>query len=45
MSHVLTKSKARSIASASEMEIDEPLAMLSDITAHPTFESSIDPSV
>ena len=45
------KSKARSIALASAMKIDESpgirciLLWLSDITAQPTFESSFDPSV
>ena len=50
-SQVLMKSKARSIALASAVKIDESsgilciLLWLSDITAHPTFESSFDPSV
>ena len=45
------KSKARSIALASAVKIDESsgirciLLWLSDITAQPAFESSFDPSV
>ena len=45
------KSKARSAAFASTVNIDEPsrirciLQWLSDITAQPTFESYFDPSV
>ena len=50
-SQVLMKSKARSIALASAVKIDESsgirciLLWLSDITAQSTFESSLDPSV
>ena len=51
VSHVLMKSKARSTALASAVNIDESsgirciLLWLPDITAQPTFESSFDPSV
>ena len=50
-SQVLMKSKARSIALASAVKIDESsgirciLLWLSDITAQPIFESSFDPTV
>ena len=50
-SHMLMKSKARSIALASAVKVDESsgirciLLWLSDITAQPTFQSSFDPSV
>ena len=51
VSKVLIKSKARSTALASAVNIDELsgirciLLWLPDITAQPTFESSFDPSV